>query len=981
MKFRKFTVILLIAALVAAIGAPVAYAASNTVTISNAEDLKSLAIKCKLDSYSKGLTVVLNNDIDLQEEPIDPIGSFSGTFYGKGHKITGLRLASDGSYQGLFRFVRESGVISNLHVEGVIEPQTLKNSVGGIVGANYGQINGCSFNGTVRGLTNIGGIAGENYGIIKSCTASGTIIGKTGTGGINGYNEGTIDSCSNDAEVNTSIESNSVNIEDLDVSDINTLRLVKADDENTVSDSGGIAGYSSGIILNCKNNAAIGYQHFGYNVGGIAGRQCGYIEGSSNYGEILGKKDIGGICGQMEPYMILTQIESLIDELNALNSSLNYTMAHLGNNASEAGEVVGSIQTNANDAANNAVEMDKNSDDPQLPQNQEQEEKPSIDWGEVGEKTDDYVGGIKDQIGDETIGNIGSLPDGGELTDQDYENLIGAGGTVIGDGAGAIGDKIENKKEENDKKEQAYNQNQAALNSNMSSMASNVSRLNVLLGESMGDLASDMMGVNTHFAKVSLLVANLLSGNALTLEDISEFDSENVKDGKIFSCVNYGNASGDINIGGIGGDMGIEMQYDLEGTLLSKASEIELVRNSYETRCVARNCVNNGTVNAKKDYLGGIVGYQELGYIVCCTDYGEIVGENSTYVGGIAGYSATVIEKSQSMCDITGAKYVGGIVGYGYKIRECTTMINLTKTAASPGAIAGWADISLYDEGPDYINAKTPEEQEAAKEYYVYGNKYVHESLGAVDDLSYNNKAYGVQYSEMIRNSELPEAFRTLTLTFRADGQIVDEVNFVYGGSLKSDQIPEVPNKPGYTGYWPEQRYSNLHFSYVVDAMYVPNATALSSELARGETPMSVLLADGSFTNGSVLELTEYTSSIPNIEGGSILEIWQADITGNKAESDSYELRYLVPELSHKNNKLVIFVRNEDGSWVTVENKVNGSYAVFPAAGNEVIFCAAEYSSNNILEICLGAAAVAAIAVCFVVLRKKKKPVTASAEE
>ena len=40
---------------------------------------------------------------------------------------------------------------------------------------------------------------------------------------------------------------------------------------------GGIAGNSSGVISSCTNYGTIGYNHTGYNVGGIAGSQNGKI--------------------------------------------------------------------------------------------------------------------------------------------------------------------------------------------------------------------------------------------------------------------------------------------------------------------------------------------------------------------------------------------------------------------------------------------------------------------------------------------------------------------------------------------------------------------------------------------------------------------------------------------------------------------------------------------------------------------------------
>ena len=66
-------------------------------------------------------------------------------------------------------------------------------------------------------------------------------------------------------------------------------------------DTGGITGYNAGTIRACENRAIVGYQHVGYNVGGIAGRSCGYITVCQNAGAVYGRKDVGGITGQMEP--------------------------------------------------------------------------------------------------------------------------------------------------------------------------------------------------------------------------------------------------------------------------------------------------------------------------------------------------------------------------------------------------------------------------------------------------------------------------------------------------------------------------------------------------------------------------------------------------------------------------------------------------------------------------------------------------------
>ena len=80
-------------------------------------------------------------------------------------------------------------------------------------------------------------------------------------------------------------------------------------------DTGGIAGYNAGTIRGSENRAIVGYQHVGYNVGGIAGRSCGYITDCENSGAVYGRKDVGGICGQMEPYVEMQLSESTLSKL------------------------------------------------------------------------------------------------------------------------------------------------------------------------------------------------------------------------------------------------------------------------------------------------------------------------------------------------------------------------------------------------------------------------------------------------------------------------------------------------------------------------------------------------------------------------------------------------------------------------------------------------------------------------------------------
>ena len=160
----------------------------------------------------------------------------------------------------------------------------------------------------------IGGIAGNNTssGQIISCTSSASITGKNSTGGIAGKNDGLLLDCVNHGEVNTVYEEEKNSISDLDTdigSVVENYETGKEENEEESilghTDTGGIVGYTSGVVQGCTNSGAVGYPHIGYNVGGIAGRQSGYLLGCENKGFIQGRKDVGGIVGQMEPFLLL----------------------------------------------------------------------------------------------------------------------------------------------------------------------------------------------------------------------------------------------------------------------------------------------------------------------------------------------------------------------------------------------------------------------------------------------------------------------------------------------------------------------------------------------------------------------------------------------------------------------------------------------------------------------------------------------------
>ena len=327
---HKLTALLLAVWLLVGIAQPTAWADGNEITISSAKELVNFSQNCSLDTWSQGKTVRLTADIDLTSVDFAPIPTFGGTFLGDGHTISGLHIDSSGSRLGLFRSIQKGAVVQDLHVSGTVAPDGSRTFVGGIAGVNAGAIRNCSFRGIVKGDEAVGGIVGRNdeTGEIAGCTASGTIQGLDCTGGIAGRNLGLLLKCENDAEVNTIQHDASPDLEDISggLSQLSGNQREEADALlNSHTDTGGVAGYSGGAIQSCVNNGAVSYPHVGYNVGGIAGRQTGYLADCVNNGNTLGRKDVGGIAGQAEPYLTLgadsdtlTRLRRELDTLDGL---------------------------------------------------------------------------------------------------------------------------------------------------------------------------------------------------------------------------------------------------------------------------------------------------------------------------------------------------------------------------------------------------------------------------------------------------------------------------------------------------------------------------------------------------------------------------------------------------------------------------------------------------------------------------------------
>lgn len=336
------------------------------IYLDSAEDMKQFSRDCWLDTWSINKKVYLTKDIDLSGSDFVSIPTFGGYFDGQGHTVSGLVVRDSLSYTGMFCYTQQSAVIANLKVQGNVSPSGKSMVVGGIVGDNSGIIISCDYKGVVEGSDYVGGITGfnEQSGILIDCTADGTVRGAHYTGGIVGENTGNIAGCVNKADVNVSNEDKAMSLEDINLeqyasglleTESSDGKTDKASTINNTIDSGGIAGLSTGIIQYSSNSGTVGYEHVGYNTGGIVGRQSGYVYACENNGTVYGRKDVGGIAGQTEPYIAVDLSEDIAYQLSENIDKLHDLTGEMLNDAGTESDTVSARLTVIRDFVDKAL--------------------------------------------------------------------------------------------------------------------------------------------------------------------------------------------------------------------------------------------------------------------------------------------------------------------------------------------------------------------------------------------------------------------------------------------------------------------------------------------------------------------------------------------------------------------------------------------------------------------------------------------------
>ncbi len=315
-------------------------------------------IKLANDIYLNDTTNWENWDTTAPTNTWTPIGtsstySFSGTFDGAGHEISGIYINSAVNNVGLFGGTR-SGTIQNL---GVIESYIngKGQSVGGVVGSNCGTVKDCYNTGTVMSTnhgnySSVGGIVGGNYGTAEGCYNIGDVSGtSTYVGGVVGYN------C---ASYGTAIVTECYNTGDVSgtstcVGGIVGYNYSYIEGTATVTDCyntgdvsgdtnvGGVVGLNAVYDVNLDGTAIVTDC---YNTGDVSGERCvggvvgssskGTVENCSNTGDVSGERCVGGVVGDNSAFYYSATVKKCYN--TGIVSGTDYVGGVVGDNYQEA---------------------------------------------------------------------------------------------------------------------------------------------------------------------------------------------------------------------------------------------------------------------------------------------------------------------------------------------------------------------------------------------------------------------------------------------------------------------------------------------------------------------------------------------------------------------------------------------------------------------------------------------------------------------
>jgi len=245
---------------------------------------------------------ILTANIDLQGVALSPVGNcirpFTGVFDGQGRILRNADVNMPSSIcVGLFGYVSGYAQIRNLGVRDVTI--TGNNLVGGIVGWNERDMDGCYATGSVVGSDSVGGLVGCNAGSITGCYSTcslNTIEESAYIGGLVGWNFGSVTNCYATGSIDTSDDCDWVG----GLVGGNSGNLTDCYATGSVSGNGYVGGLVGHSDEDCNLNtcyATGSVKGSGYCIGGLVGMNYSNLSACYATGPVDGNGAVGGLVG------------------------------------------------------------------------------------------------------------------------------------------------------------------------------------------------------------------------------------------------------------------------------------------------------------------------------------------------------------------------------------------------------------------------------------------------------------------------------------------------------------------------------------------------------------------------------------------------------------------------------------------------------------------------------------------------------------
>jgi hypothetical protein len=952
----------------------------NSVTkIGSPKDLMDLAANATLDSYTEGRSFVLTQDIDLAGCSFTTIPSFSGVFDGNGHTISGLGYDDEGYVTGLFRYIKRGAVIQNLNAHGTVNAIDDKQITGGICAINEGVISNCTFTGKINGKSITGGIAAINEvpGTIMACTNKAAITGYYYTGGITGKNYGVVAYSVNQGNINSTIEwvegSDAMKPDDDVFSALLSGKVPEQNDTTSVRttngvDTGGIAGYSKGAVYQCRNKAIIGYPHTGYNVGGIAGRQAGFVSFCQNAGAIHGRKDIGGIVGQMEPHLTLSDLETLPDAVDRLHDLVDVSITDMdssvstisddvrllsayADNAVVAGDALGTSAENYLNSVSytaNSLKARVNYLTEKMPKMLEYLEKANDHLSDTAESVTKLVKDADVSRRISTSANkSASVNKAREVITNSSNSLIErieAGQEIVALVAPDAIDAMESISGNTKSIDRNLDKVTDDLGSGVSYTKDVIKHINGMDDPSMPYLGSDF-DISREVLKqnlqgmtdtLSVLADHSDSSSEKVSGDLSEVNDQinvifHILSDELDRIGNFtkGNKQDELIT-----DVSDEEIEKIEEGRVDHATNTGEVTGDINIGGIA-GCMSIDTDDPEENAAGSMNGgftakYLLRNIILDCNSDSFIQGKKDG-VGGVVGYMEQgIVSDSESYGYVrsTEGGYVGGIAGQSESIIKDSYSMAYLSGLHYVGGISGYGTtitgcgaIPSFDDNRDRCGSiaghiNTDRETHSQKLEAVSGNVFVNDEVAGIDNASFAGHAEPVTYEEMMSRSSVPQGFKNVRVTFLVDDNAVKQSSLPYGSPISAADPPDILTYDNKYVRWEYNPIEKVTAPLIIEGnVKMIEKTLLSTSCYPG------LDARAGMVSGNFIDTDTLTVSVSSDEMSAVYAVSYESDHDDPVEA----LRLYAPY-----TKSVLYGIDKDGKEVLISEKKRGNYLEDP---------------------------------------------------